>query len=143
MVWTDWFKAVLALVVWREAQGEGEDGMRAVAHVIRNRVEATHIEDSWDDVIEQKWQFSSLTAPGDAMLVRWPRHDSPTDQATFQTAMEIAERVYNGSDFDLTNGAHFYANLAVISTTSSFWAVANDTVNHPQTAKIGHHTFFK
>ena len=139
MTWTGWFKAALALVVWREARGEGRDGMRAVAHVIRNRVEAAHLPDQWDNVIEAKWQFSSLTAPGDSQLVIWPRSPDPA----FDEAMEIAELIFAGNDFDLTNGAHFYANLDLVPEGSSFWAIANDTMNHPQTAKIGHHTFFK
>lgn len=139
MNWADWFKAALALVIWREARGEGEDGMRAVAHVIRNRVEASHLPDSWEDVIEAKWQFSSMTAPGDSQLVAWPKQP---DQS-FETAMQIAERVYGGLDFDLTNGAHFYANLAIVPPSSSFWQIIADKQAHPQTAVIGHHTFFQ
>lgn len=139
MNWADWFKALLALVLWREARGEGHDGMRAVAHVIRNRVEASHLPDQWEDVIEAKWQFSSMTAPGDSQLLAWPKQPNPA----FEDAMEIADHVYDGADFDLTDGAHFYANLAIVPASSSFWKIANDAAGHPQTAVIGHHTFFK
>lgn len=137
--WSSWFKAVLALVIWREARGEGEDGMRAVAHVIRNRVEATNKPDTWEDVIEGKNQFSSLTVPGDSQLVLWPKQPDPR----FEQAMDIAARVYEDHDFDLTNGAHYYANL---ETATSGWFQHNIVENpqeHPQVAKIGHHTFFR
>lgn len=140
MQWSDWFKSVFALVIWREARGEGRDGMRAVAHVIYNRVVASHLPDQWDDVIEAKWQFSSMTAPGDSQLVVWPKQPNPE----FEDAMQIAELIYMGGDFDITDGAHFYANLDAVPSTSSFWkTVANNIAEHPMTVKIGHHTFYK
>ena len=33
MNWLDWDKSLLALVLWREARGEGREGMQAVACV--------------------------------------------------------------------------------------------------------------
>ena len=131
MNYSDWYKAVLALVIWREARGEGAEGMRAVAHVIKNRVDASHLPDSWDTVIERKWQFSSMTAPGDPMLVQWPIHPD----ASFAQAMKIAAEVFSGSDPDLTSGATHYCNLNVCHPA---WA---DTLH--QVAVIGHHTFFR
>jgi spore germination cell wall hydrolase CwlJ-like protein len=139
MTWADWFKALLALVLWREARGEGHDGMRAVAHVIKNRVDATDLPDQWDDVIGAKRQFSSMTAPGDSQLVLWPKQPD----VRFEDAMQLAEDVYNNADQDNTGGAHYYANLALVPPTSSFWKIVEDTEHHPQTAVIGHHTFFK
>ena len=139
MTWSDWFRAALALVIWREARGEGRDGMRAVAHVIRNRVEATDLPDQWEDVIQAKWQFSSMTAPRDSQLIVWPRQPDPR----FEEAMEIAQLVHDGDDFDLTASAHFYANLEIVPATSSFWKIVGDKEKHPQTAKIGRHTFFR
>ena len=131
MTWQDWYKAVLALVIWREARGEGAEGMRAVAHVIRNRVLADGIADDWDSVIERKWQFSSMTAPGDSQLVEWPRKPD----ASFDLAMDIAHKVCEGWDSDLTGGATHYANLSLCDPA---WA---HTLQ--QTAKIGNHTFFR
>lgn len=130
MSWDDWAKAALALVLWREARGESHDGKRAVAHVIRNRVMASHLPDQWEDVIEAKWQFSSMTAPGDGMLVQWPKQPD----AAFEDCMKIAENVFEGIDSDNTNGATHYANLSVCDPT---WA---HTLK--QVAVIGHHTFF-
>jgi spore germination cell wall hydrolase CwlJ-like protein len=132
MNWEAYFKALLALVIWREARGEGHTGMRAVAHVIRNRVLATHLPFQWDDVIERRLQFSSITAPGDPMLVQWPKQPD----AQFEDAMQIAESVYNSSDEDPTGGATMYANLHVCHPD---WNWSKLT----QTAVIGAHTFFK
>lgn len=127
----DWYKSALALVVWREARGEPIEGKLAVANVIRNRVEATHLPDQWDDVIERKWQFSSMTAPGDGMLVQWPRDTDPT----WIDSMNVAERVFTLAGCDNTGGATFYCNLDVCHPS---WS---DTYH--QTVKIGHHTFFR
>ena len=132
MVMQDWYRAVLALVIWREARGESYAGKVAVASVIRNRVNATRLPDQWDDVIERKWQFSSMTAPGDAMLVQWP-HDG--DQSWLDS-MNVAEGVFDGTIADNTDGSTLYANLSVCHPN---WNFAELT----QTAIIGAHTFFK
>jgi len=126
-----WYKAALALVVWREARGEPVEGKLAVANVIRNRVEATHLPDQWAHVIERKWQFSSMTAPGDAMLVEWPLEG---DQSWID-AMDVAERVLTLGGCDNTGGATMYCNLDVCDPA---WAHTMQA-----TVKIGHHTFFR
>jgi N-acetylmuramoyl-L-alanine amidase len=132
MTWEMYFKSLLALVLWREARGEGYTGMRAVAHVIRNRVVATHLPDQWEDVIERAKQFSSMTAAGDPMLIQWPKQPD----AAFEQAMQIAELVYDGTDADITGSATQYANLHVCSPN---WDFAKLT----QTVVIGAHTFWK
>jgi len=132
MNWEMYFKSLLALVIWREASGEGHTGMRAVAHVIRNRVMATHLPDQWEDVIVGKWQFSSITAPGDPTLVRWPKQPD----TSFEDAMQIAEGTYTGVDPDITGGAVMYANLHVCSPKWDFGKLE-------QTCVIGAHTFWR
>jgi spore germination cell wall hydrolase CwlJ-like protein len=137
--WDDYYKVLLALTMWREARGEGREGMRAVGHVIRNRVRSGGTFGDWDHVITSKWQFSSLTAPGDSQLVRWP--DSPDDKMTL--ALQLAEDIYTGADPDITEGSLWYANLGVVPATSSFWAsvVHNPQVEYATT--IGNHTFYR
>ena len=129
-MWEDWFKALFALTIWREARGEGRDGMRAVAHVIANRVAATNLPDQWDDVIERKWQFSSMTAPGDPELILWPKQPDPA----WETAMQVAELIYGGGDYDLTLGATFYFNPNVVMPD---WAKSMK-----KTITIGNHNFY-
>ncbi len=131
MTMQDWYKAALALVVWREASGEPLEGKLGVANVIRNRCEATHLPDKWADVIERKWQFSSMTAPGDATLVKWPLEGD----ASWIDAMNVAERVFTLGGCDNTQGATMYCNLDVCNPP---WAKTMK-----ETVKIGHHTFFR
>ena len=127
MTQDDYNKSLLALTLWREAGGEGYVGMQAVGNVIRNRV----VNGNWSQVLSAKWQFSSLTAPGDPMLVKWP---APTD-GSWQTAMEIAQDTYDGTLADITYGATHYFNPSVVLPS---WAASMTKV-----ASIGHHDFYK
>jgi N-acetylmuramoyl-L-alanine amidase len=103
-IWTDFDIYSGALCSWREARGEGRDGIRGVIHVIANRAKLAN--KSWAEIIYQKWQFSSMTAPGDPQLCLVPQ---PPD-AVFSDCCEIAVLVSGGGDFDLTSGAtHYYA----------------------------------
>ncbi len=63
----------LALVIWREARGEPYQAKVGVAFSILNRVE----KPGWwgkdiMSVIFKKWQYSSMTDPGDRQLTTWP-----------------------------------------------------------------------
>jgi N-acetylmuramoyl-L-alanine amidase len=129
MTWNDYYKTMLALTMWREARGEGRDGMRAVGHVIRNRVDAAMGD--WDHVITKKWQFSSLTAAGDSQLIVWP--DSPDGE--FETAMNLAEDIFTNIDPDITVGATHYFNPHVV--------LPNWASQMKQVATIGNHVFYR
>lgn len=131
--------SLLALCCWREAAIDGDPGMRAVAHVVRNRVNHKDFPNSFAEVICQKNQFSSMTLKGDAMTVRWP---SVNDNA-FAWALAIAEQVYyDPSAVDPTHGAIFYRNP---QTATSEWYEENiiQSGHYQQTAQIGHHVFHK
>lgn len=117
-----------ALCIWREARGEGRDGMRAVAHVIRNRKTPEH---GVFDVVTKKWQFSSMTAIGDPQTIVFPNPSDPI----FQEAVQIAQDVLQASDPDLTNGADHYFNPHVVLPE---WASRMTKV-----ASIGNHDFYK
>lgn len=128
----DFNKSLLLLLVYREARGEGPDGMRAVAHVVRNRVSKGWGD--WIGVMTKPNQFSSLSVLGDGQTIVWPAAtnvDSLTD---------MVESVYSGSDEDPTNGALYYANEV---TATSGWYKTNiiDSGQHPVTLHLGHHTF--
>ena len=127
MTWDDYNKSLLALTVWREARGEGQTGMQAVGCVIRNRV----ADSDWARVMSAKWQFSSLTAPGDPMLVQWPVYGD----ASWETAMQVSEGIYTNTLPDITHGATHYFNPSVVLPS---WAASMTKV-----ASIGHHDFYK
>lgn len=106
---------LLAATIWGEARSEGEDGMRAVAHVMMNRV-GSRFGENLETVILTPYQFSV-----------WNRGDpnrrlvsNPTRYATGGIALEtwvqaqrIAREVLSGQSVDPTNGALFYHTHAV------------------------------
>lgn len=92
----------LSLCIWREARGEGQQGMLAVACVVRNRV---HKHNSGYAIeVYRPLQFSSLTAPKDSQLHTFPTASDPT----WAQAQKVASDVIGGRDNDITNGATLY-----------------------------------
>ena len=126
-----YIKILLAILIWREARSDGVDAMRAVAHVVRNRVNAWH--GTWINVITSKNQFSSISIIGDSQTVVWPRE---IDVSPFS----IANSIFDGTDPDNTGGALYYANEA---TENSGWYNQHiiDSPEHPVLVKIGQQTF--
>lgn len=135
MMWSDWDKSAMALCIWREAQGEPIEGQKAIASVILNRLNAqtksVHHVIFASDILEQKWQFSSMTAVGDPTLITWPHKPNPA----FDQIMQIVEMAYNGALVDGTSGATHYFNPAVVLPS---WAG-----KMTKTITIGHHDFYK
>lgn len=129
MTLSDWWRAVLALVIWKEAEGEPYEGKVAVGWAIRNRVMKSLTPNAWTKIIFQRWQFSSLTAPGDGRLVAWPVDSEPA----WQDSMKAADAVIDDEVSDPTGGATLYANLAVCTPS---W-LPRVTI----TTKIGNHSF--
>jgi spore germination cell wall hydrolase CwlJ-like protein len=125
-----WHKALLALVTWREAEGETMEGKLGVANSIHNRVLNTNIPDNWSNIIAARHQYSSMTFPGNPRLIAWPQDDEPA----WHDCMEVAERVITLQGADNTFGAVNYCNLDVVDPP---WA---HTMRF--TVKIGKHSFF-
>ena len=129
MDWQEFQKWCAALTMWREARGEGQDGMRAVGHVIDNRAKLHGL--SWAQVVYQRLQFSSMTAPGDPQLTTVPIVPDPQ----FNDAYAIADAIMAGNDEDNTDGAiSYYAT----SIPAPYWAASM-----VQTVQIGKQIFFK
>jgi len=129
-----------ALCLWREARGEGREGMRAVAWVIENRSKAW--SKSILQVLMSPNQFTSMT---DKLQPdgTWKFHFPPDDDPQWEDARQIVGSLITGVDKDdPTDGALYYANLA---TATSGWFFENiaSSAAHPKTIVIGHHTFFK
>jgi N-acetylmuramoyl-L-alanine amidase len=92
-LWKSYQLSLLALVIWREARGEGPKAMMAVGCAIRNRVERPiWWGKDYISVITKKWQFSSMAAPGDMQLIRYPQ----AGDSAFEQALQIAEWVISG-----------------------------------------------
>lgn len=130
---TTYDKILCAICVFREARGDGNDAMRAVAHVINNRAQAW--KKTWAEVITDKNQFSSISVLGDSQTIVWL-----TAQGLAEVE-ELVEAVASGASIDNTHGALYYANEAHLQ---SEWYQRNIiTPEHPVTALIGKQTFRK
>lgn len=129
----------LALCVWKEARGEGIDGMRAVMHVIKNRVGTPGFAHTIHDVVYGKNQFTSMSVPSDPEFNLEP-HD---DDQQYTYCVQTAPSVLNATDTDNTQGACYYANLRTATSGWFYTHIVQDTLHHPQTVQIGKQTFFK
>ena len=128
----------LALGLWREARGEGFDGMRAVAHVFRNRVRAGWHDGDWYTNLISKNELSSMTVLCDPQTICWPS----TEDELFKHAYRIAYKVINDDDpEDITKGAVFYRNP---KTATSVWFQRNvvESGKYFKSAAIGNHVFW-
>ena len=135
-----------ALCAWREARSDGSTGMHAVLHCLKNRVGFPGFAKELHGVIYGKNQFTSMSVPDDPEFNLDP-HDitrtSKEDFILYAAALTLAAVVLNTDDADPTYGAHYYENSA---TANSGWfarVIVADIINHPETVKILHHTFYK
>lgn len=100
----------LALVIWREARGESDECITAVAFSILNRVD----NPAWwgKDLLEvlfKKWQYSSMTNPKDKQLTTWPRKYEPS----WVRCLDIACKVIDHDVKNTVNGADSYHDTSV------------------------------
>lgn len=129
MAWAEFDAAVGALCAWKEARGEGHDGMRAVLHVIDNRCKKQGR--SWAKIVYAPLQFTSMTYKNDPELLIVPGLPDPQ----FEDAYNLALAIQQGQLEDITGGATNYFNPGVVLPS---WAAAMT-----KTVTIGHHDFYK
>ena len=109
----------LAFTVWREARGEPDDCMAAVAWSILNRVSRP----GWwghtiDEVVTKRWQYSSLTDPKDPQLSRsWPT----VGDASWRKCWEVCRNVIQGRIDNPVPGADSYHDASIAPPN---WTVA-------------------
>lgn len=120
-----------AVCLWREGRGEGDEGMRAIYHVILNRVKDPRWPNRIEAVILQPAQFSCMNL-GDKNSIVWPMQRKPGDWQAFLKAVEI---VRNPGP-DPTGGANHYEALP--DDREPGWA--RDV---PPVVVIGKHEFYK
>ncbi len=124
---------ILSRTVYGEARNQGDNGMAAVAWVVRNR--ADHPRWWGQDIASVcicPWQFScwNKADPNRVIIQNIDERDS-----IFRTASEISRSVVEGRIADPTNGADSY--FAVASDAPDWAASAIFTV------KIGAHCFYR
>ena len=121
---------IAALCAWRENRGGGRTGMQSVLNVLVNR--AAKSGASIGIEATRKYQFSSMTAPGDPNLVKYPETGDPQ----FATALDLAQQADDGTLLDITDGATFYYATSMENPPS--WAASMT-----ETATIENQKFFK
>jgi spore germination cell wall hydrolase CwlJ-like protein len=121
--------ACLARTIYWEARGEGEEGMRAIAAVVLNRLGTPGFPDTVCGVVKEgqsqrRCQFS------------WwcdGRPDDAQDPSAYASARDVARRALNRETGDPTGGALYFHHRGV----NPEWASA-----YTQTAEIGAHRFY-
>ncbi len=133
----------MALCVWKESRGEGTQGMRAVAHVIANRIGHPGFAKTIHDIVYGKNQFTSMSVPSDPEFNLIP----PPNDTQFGYCLSICPQVLSGDDQDPTDGAHYYEN-AKTATSGWFGRViagpdGKGTEGHQLLAIIGRQNFYE
>jgi spore germination cell wall hydrolase CwlJ-like protein len=121
--------ACLARTIYWEAKGEGEEGMRAIAAVVLNRLGTPGFPDTVCGVVKEgqsqrRCQFS------------WwcdGRPDEVQDPSAYASARDVARRALNREIGDPTGGALYFHHRGV----NPEWASA-----YTRTAEIGAHRFY-
>lgn len=110
----------LADVIYAEARGEGYTGQVAVAEVVVNRMNSGKFGGSICGVARAKGQFAKRPAI--------------KEHGAYQTALNVAQSVIDGSAPKVTNGATYFHTTAV----SPSWSK-----KFKRTKKIGVHVFYR
>lgn len=118
----------MALAVYHESRGEGWNGMKAVANVIKNRVESSKFKNSVVDVVNRPWQFSYVHEIGNKV---------PRDVHSYKKALVISHRVLTGKVEDNTMGSTHYLAPKKLKKLPRW---ANE---YQRTVAINNHVFFR
>lgn len=127
----------MALTMWGEARGQGEEAMRAVGHVIDNRRRAGMHGAYVTDTVGEAFQFSCWNAgdPNRAAIEAVDRlAEGSREHRMWRAAKRLADEIMAGRSVDPTGGALFYHSLDVAPRWSE---------GVPAVAQIGGHLFFR
>ena len=118
----------VALAMYWEARGEGQQGMLAVGSVVINRVEDDRFPNSVCGVVYQGGE----TPPCQFSWWCDGKSDRPTHESLWTTSLSLADELLTARPPDPTHGALFFHN----TSTRPPW-------NREQTTRIGHHVFYR
>ena len=127
----------MALIMWGEARGGGEDAMRAVGHVIDNRRRSGLHGAYATETVSEAFQFSCWNRDDpnrEAMMNVDSLDPKGADGPSWLAARRIAGEILSGRSDDPTGGALFYHDVEVTPRWSS---------GIPPTRLIGGHLFFR
>ena len=120
--------STMSIAVYHEARGEGWNGMKAVANVIKNRVESSKFKNTVVDVVHRPWQFS---------YVHELDNKEPRDLRSYKKALVISHRVLTGKVEDNTMGSTHYLAPKKLKKLPR-WAR-----KYERTVAINNHVFFR
>jgi N-acetylmuramoyl-L-alanine amidase len=128
---------IVAATIWGEARGEGEEGMIAVANVIRNRAESNGV--SPKDVVLKPKQFSVWNNTDvDSELSRiknlYKKNPNSIDSKMWDLAKKITLNYVKNEGSDITKGSEFYHTKSIKPS----WASKLE-----YTTTIGNHKFYR
>lgn len=129
----------IARVTLAEAANQGDSGLAGVVYTILNRVISTDFGDSVEAVVNAPNQFEPVARVG--TWRRLPRAGK-ADQAKVDTIVNLA---LSGRLPDLTNGALFFQNPAIVARRAATGSVPSEMVDFGGTrpsAVIGDHSFY-
>jgi len=130
----------IARVAYAEAGNQGDSGLAAVVYTILNRLQDGRWGDTIDSVLNARAQFEPvLRAGGDWRAL--PAVSSAA-QARIDTILNLA---LDGRLPDLTNGARYFQNPAIVAGRARAGQVAPSLVNfggQAPSAVIGAHSFY-
>ncbi|MGF1608956.1 MAG: cell wall hydrolase [Kiloniellales bacterium] len=120
----------LALTLYFEAEGEGREGMAAVAAVVLNRVRSADFPDSVCGVVKQGGEA------GPCQFSWWcdGKSDWPQNHPIWLQAEQVARKALSRKLQDPTDGSLFYHHTAILPK----WRLAME-----MTAVIGRHAFYR
>jgi spore germination cell wall hydrolase CwlJ-like protein len=127
----------MALTMWGEARNQGEEGMRAVGHVIANRWQARTHGTYVTDTVSAAWRLSCWNAADPNKAKMLAIEDLPRDSdgwRQWEDAKRIAAEILTGRSADPTGGALFYHTTAVAPA----WSRGVTPIT-----QIGSHLFFR
>jgi len=127
---------IVAATLWGEARGEGIEGMKAVANVIRNRADS--LKKSPKDVVLQKKQFSiwnDTTTDNFLDKINKSILKNSKDGSAWENAKKIVKSHVKTKGPDNTMGAQFYHTTSIKPN----W----DYNKLKYTTTIGNHKFYK
>lgn len=118
-------REVVAAVLIKEAGGEGEVGLRAVACVIQNRGLTPY------QVVTKRYQFSCYNYVTEGSQTQTSFVNIAKNHARWAYALELADQI--GTLRDITGGARYFDT----NDSTAYWAKI-----FTPTVTIGHHTFY-
>lgn len=142
MTGSDFLCANLAMLAWRDGFSEGLNGMLAVAHTIKRRVDAGWYNGDWASILSNHKKWSARVEPYSEEIPD-PRIYS------FQCLLQEVNGIFNGSKQDDITvpaqsvlsrpapGALYYGRLDQITNEWFLNEISRKPELHPRVANVG------